>query len=118
MQNMCYGHKGCQITKAACIKKHSDSRLIFHIADYVVRESLKKFLCPECACSLCILHVQEECNESALLTCEFDHAGLICPSEPVEELDMNIKSPFTELNELHAGSMAEFLRFLQGAELK
>lgn len=49
------------------IEKHSDSRLIFYIAGYVVRKSLKKVPCPECASSLCIWPVQAEGNENASL---------------------------------------------------
>lgn len=61
----------------SCIEKHSDSRLVFYIAGYVVRKSLKRSSCLACASSLCILPVQAECNDNASFTREFDHAGLI-----------------------------------------
>lgn len=67
------------------------------------------------------LPVQAEYHENASLAREFDHGGLIYPAKPVEELVVNLENTFTVFfsrNELHAGSMVDFLQFLQGAQLK
>ncbi|XP_040073445.1 uncharacterized protein LOC120845949 [Ixodes scapularis] len=104
-----------------CVEKRSDSRLIYYVAGYVVRKSLKKFPCPECASCLSVLPLQAECNGNASLTREFDHGGLLYPSKPLEALVTRLENAFTVFftrNKLHAKSMICFLRFLQGHALQ
>lgn len=59
------------------VEKKSDSQLIYYGAGYVVRKTMKKILCLECASSLCILPVQATSNSNASLTQAFDHGGLL-----------------------------------------
>lgn len=102
-------------------EKKSDSRLIYYIAGYVVRKSLKRISCPECASSLCILPVQATSDDNASLTKEFDHGGLLYPSKPLELLVTKLENTFTVFfsrNKLHAESMTCFLSFIQGYDLE
>ncbi|KAH7960877.1 hypothetical protein HPB49_024191 [Dermacentor silvarum] len=104
------------------VERKSDSRLIYYGAGYVVRKTMKKISCLECASSLCILPVQATSNSNASLTQAFDHGGLLYPSKPLERLATELENAFTVFffsrNQLHAESMTCFLSFVQGNELK
>nr|XP_037286022.1 zinc finger protein 271-like [Rhipicephalus microplus] len=90
------------------VEEKSDSRLIFYIAGYVVRKSLKKFPCPDCAYCLCIMPLQAESNCNATLTNQFNHRGLLYPSDALEKLITKLENAFIVFfsrNKLHAESL-------------
>lgn len=97
-------------------EKRSDSRLIFYIAGYVVRRSLKRMPCVECASSLTILPLQAV-DSNASFTKQFDHGGLVYPSKSLSQLVGNLEDAFTVFfsrNKLETESIISFLTFLRG----
>lgn len=83
--------------------------------------NLKKFPCPDCASCLCIMPLQAELNCNATLTNQFNHGGLLYPSDALKKLITKLENAFTVFfsrNKLHAESLVSFLLFLQGHELE